>query len=370
MRKRADVKGRRTEESRGPSRFGNPRPKRWPWVVAIVICVAVGLVLLERWSRPVDRPEQHKAVLPAQPSEKAMKPPPIYAVPATDQELIAQTKKVGDRLVEDFPGDPRAITLAGHICWALDEPAKAVAAWKKCIQVHPDYAAAWTALGMDAFRNGDFEKAAQCLQKSYQLTPDMGDGDLYMTADALMKTGRPERAVPLLESLRKRQPASVRAAVTLGQAYLQLNECEKAKKELLSAVAIDPRSAAAHFALAQALARLKDEPNAGKHREEYAKLKAAEMAVSSRDRVDRLKADLVEVRPQAARFLTWSGQVYAFHDRVDEAEQLWVASLAVDPTNAETRRFLAMLYSAQGRAEEAREVARGSDRAPAPVRKK
>jgi len=370
MRKQADLQRRRTGESRGSSRCDTPLPKRWPLVVAIVVCVAVGSVLLERWSRPVDRPEQDQTVLPAQPREQATKPLPVCPVPATDQELIAQTKKIGDRLVEDFPEDPRAITLAGHICWALDEPARARASWEKCTQLHPDYAAAWTALGMDAFRKGDFDKAARCLENAYRLTPKMADGDLFMMTDALISTGRPEEVVAVLEPLRKTQPASARAAVALGHAYLQLKEYEKAKKELLEAVALDPRSAEAHFALAQAFARLGDEPNARKHREEYAKLKAMEMAGSDRMRVDRLKTDLVDPYPLAARFLTWTAEIYAFHGRVDQAEQLWVTSLAIDPTNAETRSLLEMLYSAQGRGEEASEVSRGRGRVQAPVRKK
>jgi Flp pilus assembly protein TadD len=87
-------------------------------------------------------------------------------------------------------------------------------------------------------------------------------------------------------------------------------------------------------------------------------------------RVDRLKTDLVDLHPQAARFLTWTAQIYAFHGRVDEAEQLWVTSLAIDPTSAETRRLLEMLYSAQGRAEQSSEVSRGRGRAQAPVGKK
>jgi len=369
MRKQADQQRRRTGESRGPSRFDTPLPKRWPLVVAIVVCVAVGSVLLERWSRPVDQPEHDQNVLPAQPREQATKPPPVCPVAATHQELIAQTKKIGDRLVEDFPDDPRAITLAGHICWALDEPARARASWEKCTQLHPDYAAAWTALGMDAFRNGDFDKAARYLESAYRLTPKMADGDLFMMTDALMSTGRPEEVVAVLEPLRKTQPASARAAVALGHAYLQLKEYEKAKREFLEAVALDPGSAKAHFALAQAYARLGDEPNARKHREQYAKLKASEMAASDGMRVDRLKADLVDPHRLAARFLTWTAKIYAVHDRIDEAEQLWVTSLAIDPGNAETRSLLERLYLAQGRREEASEVARGRGRGQAPSRK-
>ena len=44
-------------------------------------------------------------------------------------------------------------------------------------------------------------------------------------------------------------------------------------------------------------------------------------------------------------------------------------SLAIDPNNAETRRHLERLYLAQGRAEEAREIARGEGPVQAPVRK-
>ncbi|MGO8749775.1 MAG: tetratricopeptide repeat protein [Thermoguttaceae bacterium] len=161
-------------------------------------------------------------MLPAQLPERASKPPPIYPVPATDQELIAQTKKIGERLVEDFPEDPRAITVAGHICWNLDEPARTIGAWEKCTRLHPDFAAAWIALGMDAFSKGDFEKAAQCYQSAYRITPTMAERNLFMMIDALIGAGRPEEAVAALAPFRKTQPASTRAAVTLGQVYLQL----------------------------------------------------------------------------------------------------------------------------------------------------
>ncbi|MGO8744628.1 MAG: tetratricopeptide repeat protein [Thermoguttaceae bacterium] len=347
MRKRPHLRGRRSEASRGPSGVDAPRPKRWPLAVAVVVCVAVGAVLLERWSRPIDRPQQEHLIPNPQspipnpqsliPNPQSLIPhlrPPIFPVPATDQELIAQTKKIGDRLVEDFPEDPLAVTLAGHICWALDEPAKARASWEKCTRLHPDCAVAWTALGMDALKQGDFEKAAQDFRSAYRLTPEMAAGDLFLMIDALMGAGRPEEVVAVLAPFRKRQPASVRAAVTLGQAYLQLKECEKAKQELLAAVALDPRSAQAHFALAQALGRLGDEPGAREHREEYAKLKTAEMAAAERMQVDRLKADVVELHPMAARFLTWTAEIYAAHGQVAEAERLWVTSLAVDPTIA------------------------------------
>lgn len=307
--------------------------------------------------------------MPAQPLETAAQPSPLFSAAATDQELIAQTKKIGDQLVGDFPEDPRAITLSGHICWALDEPARARASWEKCTQLHPDYAAAWTALGMDAFREGDFDRAAQCLGNAYRLAPEMAAGDLFMMTDALMSTGRPEEVVAVLEPVRKTQPASARAAVALGQAYLQLQEYEKAKQELLAAVGLEPRSATAHFALAQALARLGDEPHARKHREKYAELKAAEMAVSDRRRVDRLKTDMADLCPLAARFLAWTGEIYAAHGRVDKAEQLWVTSLAIDPASAEARRLLSRLHLAQGRGEEARGVTRDRDGAQAPVRK-
>jgi tetratricopeptide (TPR) repeat protein len=316
-------------------------------------------VLLERWSRPTDRPEAGQAVLPIEPPARPTKPPLIFSVPTTDRELIAETKKIGNRLAEDFPDDPAAMTLGGHICWAFDEPAKAVASWEKCARLHPEYVNAWTSLGMDAFKNGDFGRAAQFYQNAYGRSSQMSEGDVFMMIDAMMNTGKATEAVAVLEPLRQSHPGSVRAAVTLGQAYLQLKEYEKAKKELLVAVATAPRLARAHFALAQAFARLGDEPNARKHREEYARLKAANAADERDVRAVRLKTGLVEVHRQSARFLTWTAEVYESHGRVEKAEQLWITSLAVDPANAETRRDLEMLYAAQGRDEEAREISRG-----------
>jgi Flp pilus assembly protein TadD len=191
-----------------------------------------------------------------------------------------------------------------------------------------------------------------------------------MMTGALMNTGKPEKVVAVLEPFRKAQPNSVHVAEALGQAYLQLHQYEKARRELMEAVRLDPGSARAHFALAQALARLGDQPNARKHREEYAKLTAAEIATAERMSPNRLRVGLGKLPPLTARFRTWAGQIYASHGRVDEAEQLWVASLAIDPTNPEARRLLGMLHSAQGRGEEARDVSRAKGDGQAPVRNK
>jgi tetratricopeptide (TPR) repeat protein len=285
----------------------------------------------------------------------------------TDRELIAQTTKIGDRLVEDFPQDPQAVTLAGHIWWALDEPSRAVAAWKKCTQLSPDHAPAWTSLGMEAFRNGDFDQAVQCYEHAYRLSPAMSEWDLSMMTQALLNTGKPERVVAIWEPLRSARPALAGVRVTLGHAYLQLNQYQKAKQELLAAVAIDPRSARAHFALAQALARLGDEASARQHREEYSRLKAVEMTSAGRKYFARLKADMVELRPTAARLLAWTGEVYALHGRADEAQGFWAASLSVDPNCAQARRHLGMPPAAQGPAREAGETATQGGPAQAPV---
>jgi tetratricopeptide (TPR) repeat protein len=364
MRKRADPQRQRSYQSHGSPRSDLLRAKRWPLVAAIAVCAAVGAALLERWSRPIDRAEPGQAVPPIRPPEKRAKPPAVFSLPTSDQELIVETKKIGNGLAEDFPEDPAAITLAGHICWAFDEPAKAVAAWEKCTRLHPQFIGAWTSLGMDAFKNGDFEKAGRLFQNAYRRSSAMSEGNVFMMTDALMNTGKAAEVVSVLEPLRKTYPASVRAALTLGQAYLQLKEYEKAKKELLAALAMDPALVKAHFALAQAFARLGDEPNARRHRDEYAKLKTTEAAAQKDVRTIRLKTELIEVPRQAARFLTWTAEIYQSHGRVGKAEQLWVTSFAVDPANVDTRRDLEMLYSAQGRDEEAREISRGASPDP------
>ncbi|MGO8749774.1 MAG: hypothetical protein ACLQNE_27840 [Thermoguttaceae bacterium] len=61
MKKPADLR-RRSQQSRGPSGSDALRAKRWPLVAAVVVCVAIGSVLLERWSRLIDRPEQEHLI--------------------------------------------------------------------------------------------------------------------------------------------------------------------------------------------------------------------------------------------------------------------------------------------------------------------
>jgi len=149
--------------------------------------------------------------------------------------------------------------------------------------------------------------------------------------------------------LRKTQKVSGGALVLLGQAHLELKEYEKAKRQFEAVLAVEPDSAAAHFALARALARLGENERAQKHREQYAKLKDRELAQSQRGRVDRLKTDLVRVHPAAAASAVSVGKVYALHGRVEQAERLWRWAAAVDPQNPEARKLLEVLHRAKGR---------------------
>jgi len=106
-------------------------------------------------------------------------------------------------------------------------------------------------------------------------------------------------------------------------------------------------------------ARLGQPETSRKHREEYAKLKTQDLAETGHLRASLRHVDFANVRPLAGKCYLNAGKVYALHGKIQEAEQHWIRAVALDPQNPEPRTLLAVLYSEQGRREEAIRVQRG-----------
>lgn len=322
-----------------------------PLALTIMLCAVLGALLVERLTRPVDLPEPiapSGQQGPGQPGTSLDEPGPDTPPPATTEDLIAQVKRMADRLLVAFPDDPRASTLAGEIYYGFGEVAKAIACWEQCAKRHPEFSDAWAALGAAAWEQGDFEKGAAHLQRAYALNPKLPGERLYLLADCLMNTARPEQTAALIEHLGATQKVSVGGLLLLGQAYLELQQDAKAKRQFEAVLAADPDSPSAHFALARALTRLGEHQKAQAHREQYARLKGRELARTERGRLDRLKTDLLRVHPAAAAAAVSVGKLYALHGQGRQAERLWRWAAAVDPQNAEARKLLEILLQPTG----------------------
>jgi tetratricopeptide (TPR) repeat protein len=281
-------------------------------------------------------------------------PPIPFAVQrsvAPSDPVSAEALEAGDRLLEQFPGDPRALTVAGRIYDSFGDEDAAAACWENALAIDPRLGAAWHALGEAeaAWRRGDFPTAVERLQKAIEAEPQLENRLAFMLADALKNAGDARQAAEVLERAAAAGPLSLESRLLLAQVYLQRDEHDRAKEQFHQAVTTDPDSSKAHFGLATVYARLNQPDKAEKHRQEYARLQSENVEQASRRRSERRGQDIADLPPLASQSLLNAGKVYALQGDTREAERLWQRAVHLAPQNHEAKMLLRTLKLQQGR---------------------
>jgi tetratricopeptide (TPR) repeat protein len=273
--------------------------------------------------------------------------------PRTVGELVEEVKRTVDRLVRSFPDDPDALEVKARVYYYLGDDPAAVACWKRCLELEPDYAYAYHGLGQVAAKKADYAEAAAQERKAWELAPGLPDIAVPL-ADALLKLDKPDEAVEVLEKHLAIQPRSVLAYLTLGHAHLQAKRYQKAHDAYRAALKIRGDLPPAQFGLATSLARLGRRNESRKAMETYKKLAARmiEVRPGLRSRFDDLEAMCVDF----AVDLTAAARVCLA--RGDVAEALCRRAATLDPKNTECRIQLASLYQKTRRGEEALRMCR------------
>jgi tetratricopeptide (TPR) repeat protein len=83
----------------------------------------------------------------------------------------------------------------------VDKRAEAVKEYEKVVALEPRYDEGWLALGETAYGLGDFKRAAEALQKGYELSTEKRPELLYYAAAARLQSGDTAGALPMLEEL-------------------------------------------------------------------------------------------------------------------------------------------------------------------------
>ena len=83
----------------------------------------------------------------------------------------------------------------------VDKRAEAVKEYEKVVALEPRYDEGWLALGETAYGLGDFKRAAEALQKGYDLSTEKRPELLYYAAAARLQSGDTAGALPMLEEL-------------------------------------------------------------------------------------------------------------------------------------------------------------------------
>lgn len=148
------------------------------------------------------------------------------------------------------PNNAMAQVGLGRCHIARGQFAEAIAAFDKAAAIDPKSEAAY-AQGLYAhLKQDDVEGALALAARLETVNPERAG--LYR-AFVLMRTGRSDEALPVLEELRDRFPNNAEIRVMLSSSLLLANRVDDAEKQLRHVLDADPKSAAARLALADVL---------------------------------------------------------------------------------------------------------------------
>jgi tetratricopeptide (TPR) repeat protein len=348
------------EEMRPVERRGRRR------VLLAAVILLAGLVALWAWRRLPRVEHQSHLAAPEVSAQQKPEPHPRQAEqvlpgldgppPASLPEMMDEAKQVVGRLVERFPQDPLALDCAAKAYLYLGDTNQAADYWNRCVRLDPEAAFAWEGLGRIAVMKSDYAQAAERFQQALDHCPASVDHTwradcACQLGDVLMKLGRIEEAIHVLEKYALGSPESAKSQLLLGQLYLQAQDYEQAKQHFETVLRIQPESRQAHFGLATALTRTGEAAKGREHMSRFQALYArrAETRAAMRFQDEELKELVVKV----SMTHTHCGQVYQRHGDLHMAQRHWQRAGLLSPENATCRVELADLYAQTRRPREA-----------------
>ena len=324
---------------------------RWIAGAVVLVCLAIGGVVVERLTRPNDvrrsatdllHPEDLDPRLARPLAEAKDIAAPPRAAPAF-RETVTEGKQLGKEIAEQFPENAQALALAGKAQFTFGDPDQAESNWQRTIERDRRSAEAWLGLAKTAHKRGDFDRAVQCMQRLGEVSPDLADSEVFFLVDSLIKLGRAQEVVDRLETLGQSAALPGGARVALGQAYYQLQQFERSADQYRLALD-DPQYAdVSHYGLSSALMRLGRHEEAKLHRQQYARLQEKTMEVF--DRMQRAGTDEERNDPTALYpLLSWfhfeAAKLYANRGQRDRAEEHAFRAWALAPDRPEPRVLL------------------------------
>jgi tetratricopeptide (TPR) repeat protein len=274
--------------------------------------------------------EQHlKTAIDLEPDTDAL--PVRYAL-AQAYEARRSTDEALGAYLEILKGDPRNVALIDHVgeIYVVKDQwddARSYFLSAKALQPAEPSANHWLAL--DAERRGDFAAAGAYLKASSALAEEPGLSlrlSYYLT-----QAGRLKDAVAVLEKAHKRWPENDQVTYFLALGYEDVKRDSSAVDLLRGVVALKPDWREARYQLAVLLEKAGD-------------IVAAEKEFRA----------LLARKPDDAAILNYLG--YSLADKglkLDEAEQMILEALRLDPQNGAYQDSLGWVHFKQGRSTEA-----------------
>ena len=335
----------------------DPRaPTRSLLVVAVVACLLlVGLYVLRPFAPPGE-PGQHPPESQHQQPGVEASPPvglktslpdPASPPPPKVSAFKREAAEVARRLVDRFPNDPRALDVTAWMHKRFGDPEQAMTCWEQCARMSPhgggDY---YVSMGCAAIETEQYERAVALFRQARARGANPFDVQAGL-AEALLNLGRTEQAVATLQQNLTDDLRALPSYVLLGQAYLHLEEYEKAKMNFEHVIQKAPTYSHAYYGLVRACSRLGEEEKCAQYLKKFRSLKTREMDER------RAKLGIVRHEDQALQELAavhrLAAAVCEAQGDVREAEKHWLRAAALNRADTIAREALVRLYREQNR---------------------
>ena len=224
-------------------------------------------------------------------------------------------------------GESQLPSLFAKAKLALENKKYAAAedAYRKILRLDPGMAEAHSNLGLSLYMQGRRQEAIPVLQKAIELNPELS-GPRFLLGLCFFETNQFQRAVPLLENSYARMKNENLVVIQyLSQAYLKMNELERAMPLLHRWIELEPNSPDALYFHGQA---------------------ALFLAADSFERLKRIAPDSVRLHQLQGHLLRQQG-------RLEPAIDEYKKAIAEEPTMGGLHYALGELYWESQRLEEA-----------------
>lgn len=283
-----------------------------------------GLALFE-----LGRFQEAEPILKASPTKESM-----AALTMLHLELFEMDQVLNDldAWIMLDPKNPLPHVVQGDTWIRAPDYEKATAAFRRALELEPDYFDAQVKLGSSLRELGRLDEATQLLRQCHKDQPN-DPAAVLLLAQCESESGDVPAARSLLEGLLGEYPDLPAAQIELGKIELEDGEFEQAANLLRRAVKLEPQNDSALYNLATALKRLDRNEEAAESLARWSEIQESRRRL--RDLLDRIEADPTDIEAHAQA----SAVCLDLGDPQQAARHL-TAALARDPSHATARETL------------------------------
>lgn len=272
-------------------------------------------------------------------------PYPTLPDPLTGDWMKAQAEAEAARLAEAFADDAEAMDLQATVHRMSGRNDEAIAIWKRCLELRPDFIQAYVPMISVARRKGDYPEAERLARECLRLDP-LQVAARGLLAAVLFEQGRYDAAIEAVLAGQAISAVNAEALFFQGQAFQKKQEHERAVAALREAIRLEPNYTRAYYALSVSLSRLGRKEEADQARAKFRELQGRDMAANAA--ILQVESEAF-VRRTVASVFQRAGEIWASKGRGEDAERCWLFAAVLVPNDPAPRLKLGTLYQSMNR---------------------